>query len=387
MSETMTSDEIRMVIETVSRFVREKVQPLEAEVEERGVVPEDALRAVKREALGLGLFALNMPSEVGGGGLSTFDMCLVEEQLGQTSDALIRRIFGQVYPMLMACTPAQRERYLLPTVQGDKICAMAITEPGAGSDAAAISTTARLENGRWVLNGTKHFISDGDVADYLIVMALTDPETRARGGITLFLVDKDTPGFRVSRKQAMMGHRGYGHAELVFDDCRIPEEAVLGEIGSGFKLIMQSVSAIRLCHIGARCAGMGRRVLELMRRHAAERRQFGAPIGDFQMVQKMIADAAIDIYATRSMVLDCARDIDLGLDPREKVSMIKVFASEMLGRVADSGIQVFGGYGFTKDLPLERIYRDARVTRIYDGTSEIHRMLIARSVIKNGLTL
>lgn len=387
MSETLTSDEIRMVIDTVARFVREKVQPLEAEVEERGVVPEDALRALKHEALGLGLFALNMPTEVGGGGLSTVDMCLVEEQLGQTSDALIRRIFGQVYPMLMACTPAQRERYLLPTVRGDKICAMAITEPGAGSDAAAISTTARLENGRWVLNGTKHFISDGDIADYVIVMGLTDPETRARGGITLFLVDKDTPGFRVSRKQAMMGHRGYGHAELVFDACRIPQDSVLGEIGGGFKLIMQSVSAIRLCHIGARCVGMGRRVLELMRRHAAERRQFGAAIGDFQMVQKMIADAAIDIYATRSMVLDCARDIDLGLDPREKVSMIKVFASEMLGRVADSGIQVFGGYGFTKDLPLERIYRDARVTRIYDGTSEIHRMLVARSVIKNGLAL
>jgi len=387
MSETMTSDEIRMVIDTVSRFVREKVQPLEAEVEERGAIPEGALRALKGEALGLGLYALNMPAEVGGGGLSTFDMCLVEEQLGQTSDALIRRIFGQVYPMLMACTPAQRERYLLPTVKGDKICAMAITEPGAGSDAAAISTTARLENGRWVLNGTKHFISDGDIADYVIVMALTDPEKRARGGITLFLVDRDTPGFGVSRKQAMMGHRGYGHAELSFDDCRIPQDAVLGEVGSGFKLIMQSVSAIRLCHIGARCAGMGRRVLELMRRHAAERRQFGAPIGDFQMVQKLIADAAIDIYATRSMVLDCARDIDLGLDPREKVSMIKVFASEMLGRVADSGIQVFGGSGYSKDMPLERIYRDARVTRIYDGTSEIHRMLIARSVIKNGLTL
>lgn len=387
MSETMTSDEIRMVIDTVARFVREKVQPLEADVEERGALPEDAVQALKREALSLGLFALNMPSEVGGGGLSTFDMCLVEEQLGQTSDALIRRIFGQVYPMLMACTPAQRTRYLLPTVKGEAICAMAITEPGAGSDAAAIATTARLENGNWVLNGTKHFISDGDIADYVIVMALTDSEKRARGGITLFLVDRDTPGFRVSRKQAMMGHRGYGHAELVFDDCRIPEDAVLGEIGGGFKLIMQSVSAIRLCHIGARCVGMGRRVLEMMRTHAATRRQFGAPIGDFQMVQKMIADAAIDIYATRSMVLDCARDIDLGLDPREKVSMIKVFASEMLGRVADSGIQVFGGSGFSKDLPLERIYRDARVTRIYDGTSEIHRMLIARSVIKNGLTL
>jgi acyl-CoA dehydrogenase len=264
---------------------------------------------------------------------------------------------------------------------------MAITEPGAGSDAAAITTRARLDDGEWVLGGTKHFISDGDIADYVIVMALTDPEKRARGGITLFLVDKDTPGFSVARTQPMMGHRGYGHAELVFSDCRIPEDAVLGEVGNGFRLIMQSVSAVRLGHIGARCAGMAQRVLELMRQHAATRRQFGSPIGDFQMIQQLIADSAMEIYATRSMVLDCAGDIDHGRDPRDKVSMVKVFASEMLGRVADRGIQVFGGYGFTRELPLERIYRDSRVTRIYDGTSEIHRILIARSVVKNGLSL
>jgi acyl-CoA dehydrogenase len=381
------SNETRMIVDTVRRFVVDRVQPLETEVERLGCVPQDKLSALKQEAIALGLYALNMPDDVGGGGLGARDMCLVEEQLGQTSDALIRRIFGQVYPMLMACSPGQRARYLLPTVKGDLICAMAITEPGAGSDAAAISTTAKLENGSWVLNGTKHFISDGDIADYVIVMALTDPVKRARGGITLFLVDKDTPGFSVARTQPMMGHRGYGHAELVFSDCRIPEGAVLGEVGGGFKLIMQSVSAIRLGHIGARCAGMAQRVLEMMRQHAATRRQFGSPIGDFQMVQQMIADSAIEIFACRSMVLDCASDIDLGLEVRQKVSMIKVFASEMLGRVSDRGIQIFGGYGFSRELPLERIYRDARVTRIYDGTSEIHRILVARDVIKNGLTI
>ncbi|WP_159587137.1 acyl-CoA dehydrogenase family protein [Chelativorans xinjiangense] len=383
----MTTDECRMVVETVRRFVRDKVQPLEMEVEALGRIPPEKLAALKQEAIALGLYALNMPAEVGGGGLGARDMCLVEEQLGQTSDALIRRIFGQVYPMLMACDPAQRERYLKPTVAGDLICAMAITEPGAGSDAASISTTARLDGDHFVLDGSKHFISDGDIADYVIVMALTDAEKRARGGITLFLVDRDTPGFSVARTQPMMGHRGYGHAELVFQDCRIPRDAVLGEVGQGFKLIMQSVSAIRLAHIGARCAGMAQRVLEMMRQHAATRRQFGQPIGDYQMIQQMIADSAIEIYATRSMVLDCAADIDAGLDPRNKVSMIKVHASETLGRVADRGIQVFGGYGFTKELPLERIYRDARVTRIYDGTSEIHRMLVARGVIRNGLSL
>ena len=381
------TDECRMIVETVRRFVREKVQPLETETEETGVVPADKLAALKAEALSLNLYAMNMPVEVGGGGLNTHDMCLVEEQFGQTSDALVRRIFGQVYPMLLACSPEQRETYLIPTVRGTKICSMAITEPGAGSDAAAISTTAHRTRGSWVLNGTKHFISDGDIADYSIVMALTDAARRARGGITLFLVDRDTPGFSVARHQSMMGHRGYGHAELVFDNCQIPEDAVLGEVGDGFRLIMRSVDDVRLCHIGARCMGMAQRVLDMMRDHAVTRKQFGQPIGDFQMIQAMIADAAMEIYATRCMVLDCARDVDEGCDTRQKVSMIKVFASEMLGRVADMGVQVFGGAGYSKDLPLERIYRDARVTRIYDGTSEVHRMLVARSVLKHGLSL
>jgi len=387
MLDVTMADDPRLLVETVRRFVTTEVQPLEREVEERGEIPADKLQALKAKAKSLGLYAMNMPQEVGGGGLSMVDICLVEEELGRTSDALIRRVFGQVYPMLMACRGEQRERYLIPTVAGEKICAMAITEPGAGSDAGAISTTARLDGNEWVIDGTKHFISDGDIADYVILMALTDKEKRARGGITLLLVEKGTPGFNVARRQPMMGHRGYGHAELAFQNCRIPANAVLGEVGQGFKLIMGSVSAVRLAHIGARCVGMARRVLELMRHHATERRQFGQAIGDFQMVQQMIADSATEIFATRSMVLATAAEIDQGRDPREKVSMVKLYASEMLGRVADRGIQVFGGMGYSKDLPLERIARDARVTRIYDGTSEIHRMLIARSVLKNGLEL
>jgi acyl-CoA dehydrogenase len=383
---TMTEDR-QMLVDTVRKFVETEVQPLEREVEELAKIPEDKLKAAKSKAQELGLFAMNMPEEAGGGGLSVYEMCLVEEELGKTSDALIRRVFGQVYPMLMACKGDQRERYLLPTVRGEKICAMAITEPGAGSDAASITTTAHLDGNEWVINGTKHFISDGDIADYVILMALTDKEKRARGGITLLLVDKGTPGFSVARRQPMMGHRGYGHAELSFQDCRIPASNVLGEVGGGFKLIMESVSAVRLGHIGARCVGMARRVLELMRQHGNERKQFGKPIGDFQMVQQMIADSATEIFATRAMVHATAAELDRGIDCRDKVSMVKLFASEMLGRVADRGIQVFGGMGYSKDMPLERIARDARVTRIYDGTSEIHRMLIARSVLKNGLEL
>lgn len=387
MLDVAMNDDTRMLVETVRKFVETEVQPLEREVEELASIPPEKLKVAKSKAQALGLFAMNMPAEVGGGGLSIYEMCLVEEELGKTSDALIRRVFGQVYPMLMACRGDQRERYLLPTVKGDKICAMAITEPGAGSDAASISTTAEMKGNEWMLNGTKHFISDGDIADYTILMALTDKEKRARGGITLFLVEKGTPGFSVARRQPMMGHRGYGHAELSFQDCRIPADNVLGEVGGGFKLIMESVSAICLAHIGARCVGMGRRVVGLMRQHANERKQFGKTIGEFQMVQQMIADSATEIFATRAMVLSTAVELDRGVDCRDKVSMVKLYASEMLGRVADRGIQVFGGMGYSKDLPLERIARDARVTRIYDGTSEIHRMLIARSVLKNGLEL
>src|SRR5437016_10278678 len=249
-------DDTRLLVDTVRRFVEAEVQPLEDEVERTAIVPANALEVIKTKAQRLGLYAMNMPAAVGGGGLSCVEHCLVEEELGKTSDALIRRVFGQVYPMLMACRGEQRERYLIPTVAGEKICAMAITEPGAGSDAGAISTTARLDGDEWVIDGTKHFISDGDIADYVILMALTDKEKRARGGITLLLVEKGTPGFNVARRQPMMGHRGYGHAELAFQNCRIPANAVLGEVGQGFKLIMGSVSAVRLAHIGARCVGM-----------------------------------------------------------------------------------------------------------------------------------
>ncbi|MSO53892.1 MAG: acyl-CoA dehydrogenase [Rhodospirillales bacterium] len=381
------SDETRLLVETVGKFVKAELQPLESEVEEQSRVPPDKLKVVKAKAQALGLYALNMPAEVGGGGLATVDMCLVEEEFGKTSDPLIRRTFGQVYEMLMACKGEQRAKYLLPTVKGDRICCMAITEPGAGSDAQAISTTAVRDGNSWVLNGRKHFISDGDIADYAIVMALTDKDKRARGGITLFIVDKGTPGFSVGRVQHMMGHHGYGHAELVFENCRIGADQVMGEVGDGFRTMFGTVSKVRLGHIGARSVGMASRVLELCRHQANERKQFGKPIGDYQMIQKMLADMATEIYATRSMVLNAAWEVDQGRDPRDKVSMVKLYASEMMGRVADRGIQIFGGMGFSTEMPLERIYRDSRVLRIYDGTSEIHRMLIARSVLKNGFVL
>ncbi len=378
-------EEYLLLKQTVRRFVEEELIPLEEEVEERNEVPPDKLVVLKKRALDLGLYALNMPQDVGGGGLSTLGMCLVEEELGKTADALIRRVFGQVYEMLLQCKDGQREEYLYPTVRGEKITCLALTEPNAGSDAASIETTAVRTGDHFVLNGRKHFISDGDIADYAIVFAVTDRTQRARGGITAFLVDRGTPGFTVARIQPMMGHRGYHHAELVFEDCRVSADRVLGDIGQGFKLVMTTLTRVRLAHIGARAVGMAERLLDLARHHALNRKQFGHPIADFQMVQSMLADSATEQHATRLMVYDAAWEIDQGWDARTKVSMVKLYASEMQSRVVDRVLQIFGGMGFCKELPVERMYRDARVTRLYDGTSEIHRTIIARQVLKSGL--
>lgn len=378
-------EEYLLLKQVVRRFVDEELIPLEEEVEEHNDVPPDKLAALKKKALDLGLYALNMPQEVGGGGLTTLGMCLVEEELGKTMDALIRRVFGQVYEMLLECKGDQRERYLYPTVRGEKITCLALTEPNAGSDAASIETAAVWVGDHFVLNGRKHFISDGDIADFAIVFAVTDKALRARGGITAFLVDRGTPGFTVARIQPMMGHRGYHHAELAFEDCRVPTEQVLGEIGEGFKLVMTTLGRVRLAHIGARAVGMAERLLDLARHHAQARRQFGQPIADFQLVQAMLADSATEAHATRLMVYNAAWDIDQHRDARTKISMVKLYASEMQSRVVDRVLQIFGGMGFCKELPIERMYRDARVTRIYDGTSEIHRTIIARHLLRNGL--
>ncbi len=376
-------EEYVLLKQVVRRFVEEELLPLEDEVEEHNEVPPAKLAVLKKKVQDLGLYALNMPQEVGGGGLSTLGMCLVEEELGKTSDALIRRTFGQVYEMLLACKGDQREKYLLPTVRGDKITCLALTEPNAGSDAANIETTAVRQGDHFILNGRKHFISDGDIADYGIVFTVTDKDLRGRGGITAFLVDRGTPGFSVGRIQPMMGHRGYHHAELVFEDCRVPAENVLGEVGQVFKLVMTTLSRVRLAHIGARAVGMAERLLAMAREHALSRKQFGQPIGDFQFIQGMLADSATEIFAARLMVYNTAWEIDQGHDVREKVSMVKLFASEMQSRVVDRVLQIFGGMGFCRELPIERMYRDARVTRIYDGTSEIHRAIIARHILKH----
>jgi acyl-CoA dehydrogenase len=377
------SQETQLIVDTVRRFVAKELQPLEAGIEETGVLEPETARAIFEKSKALGLYAMNMPEELGGGGLSAVDMCLVEEQTGRTKDILIRRAFGNVYEVLLACRGEQRDRWLLPAVAGERIVAIAITEPGAGSDAAGIKTRATAEGSAWRLSGQKHFISDSDFSDFFVVSAVTDPDKGARG-ISLFLVDKDAPGFAVGREQPMMGQRGTSHKELFLDDVRLGPEHMLGERGQGLMLILETLGRVRLAQIGARAVGMSSHILELMTDYAANRRQFGHPIGDFQMIQTMLADSAIEITGARLMLLNAAWDVDQGREAREKISMVKVCAAETYNRVADRAVQIFGGMGFSKDLPLERYYRDSRVFRIYDGTSEIHRTVVARALLKSG---
>jgi len=380
------SSEQKMLIDAVRRFVRSELAPLENAVETTGRLDAATARVIHDKAQALGLYALNIPEQFGGGGLSAVDAMLVEEQFGHTTDILIRRAFGNVYEALLACAGAQIERWLLPCVRGERVCSIAITEPGAGSDAAGIKTRAVKTASGWRLSGGKHFISDGEVSDFFIVSALTN-EPGERKEISLFLVDKSLPGFALGKDQPMMGLRGTTHLELFFDNVELSEECLLGPRGEGFKMAMSVLGRVRLGQVGARAVGKAAHVLELMNDYAAQRQQFGQPIGDFQMVQQLLADSAIEINATRLMVLHAAWQIDQGIDARDWIAMVKVQASEMLGRVVDRAVQVFGGMGFCKELPIERYYRDARIYRIFDGTSEVHRSSIARSLRKRGAAL
>lgn len=373
--------ETEQLLATIRRFIRTELEPHEVEVEAGRVVRPELAADLRAKAKALGLFAMTMPEEVGGAGLTTVDICLCEEEFGFTKDALVRRAFGSIPSSLRICTADQRERYLHPAVRGELDIAVGMTEPEAGSDAAGIRTHARRDGGDWVLNGTKHFISDADIAGAFIVTAVTDPAKGAKG-ISTFLIDRGTPGFTIGRHQTMMGLRGTNHAELVMADVRLPGEQMLGPEGSGLFQALSHINGVRLGKIGARSVGMARRLLDLSVAHAKTRRQFGQSLSQFQLVQGMLADGATDIFAARMMMLNTAWEIDQGGDPRGKVSMVKYFASEMLGRVADRAVQVFGGSGYCADLPVERLYRDARVYRIFDGATDIHRTIIARQLLK-----
>jgi acyl-CoA dehydrogenase len=373
----------RLLVETVRAFIKAELAPLEDEVENTGVLRPELARSIHAKAKALGLYAMNIPEQFGGGGLSAVDQMLVEEQFGHTTDILIRRAFGNIYEMLLECRDAQIARWLLPCVTGERTACIAITEPGAGSDAAGIRTRAVRDGAGWRLTGTKHFISDGLFSDIFLVTAVTDPAAGARG-ISMFLVDKGLPGFTIGRDQPMMGLRGTSHVELVFDNVPLEPVALLGGEGQGLRLALTTLGRVRLAQVGARAVGKATHVLKLAVAYANDRKQFGQAIGQFQMVQQMIADSVIEINCARLLLHRAAFELDQGRDGRDHIAMVKIYAAETLGRVVDRAVQIFGGMGFCKDLPIERYYRDARIYRIFDGASEIHRHTIARNTLKSG---
>jgi acyl-CoA dehydrogenase len=380
------SEEQSLLVATIRRFVETELIPLEDEIEASGSLAPARARAVFEKSRALGFYAMNIPEEYGGGGLSAVDTMLVEEQFGHTKDILVRRAFGNVYESLLEGDAAQKERWLLPCVRGERTCSIAITEPGAGSDAAGIRTSARKAGDGYVLNGGKHFISDGLHSDFFVVSAVTDAAARPRH-VSLFLVDKDLPGVTIGRDQPMMGLTGTSHVELFFEDVKLGREHLLGGEGRGLAIAYSTLGRVRLAQVGARAIGKASRLATLMTGHANERVQFGKPIGEFQMIQQMIADSVVEINAARLMLLRAAWEIDRGRDARDWISMVKIEASETLGRVADRAVQVYGGMGYCADSVVERLYRDARIFRIFDGTSEIHRTVVAKSALKRGASL
>lgn len=377
------SAEQQAIVETVARFVTNELSPHEDDVEDQGDVPEALVSAIRAKAIKAGLYAANMPEDLGGGGLDAVAMTLVERELGRTSYAL-QWLVARPSNILLACEGEQRERYLLPSIRGERIDCLAMTEPGAGSDVRSMSTRALRDGGGYVINGTKHFISNADRADFVIVFAATGSENTRHGPkkvISALLVDIDTPGLTVTRGSASVSHRGFHHCELSFDDCRVPVAQRLGPEGGGFDLISEWLGASRLT-VAASSVGRARRVLEMTTRWAAERVQFGQPIGRFQGVGFPLADMATELEAAELLTLRAAWKLDRGTMTDQDAAMAKVFASEALGRITDGAVQIFGGMGLMTDVPIERFWRDARVERIWDGTSEIQRHIISRSLLR-----
>ena len=365
-------------------FIKKELQPLEEEVEATGILDSSLAAEILEKSRALGFYGMNIPVEHGGGGFNSVQMVYLEQEMGQTTDPLVRRAFGNVYEVLLACNEAQRQQWLLPCVRGERTCSIAMTEPEAGSDSAGITATAKPDGHGWVLNAHKCPVGDGMFSDFYVVSARSENVEGSRG-ISLFLVDRSMTGVEIVRNMPMMGLRGSTHVEIKFDNVKLGPENLLGERGRGLSLLLSTIGRIRLFHIGARSVGMGRKVLKLMTERANQRQQFGKPIGEFQMIQQMLADSLIELNCAHLLVLDAASEIDRGLDPREKVSMVKINSAETLGKIADRAVQVFGAMGYCKDLPFERIYRDCRVLRIYDGTSEIHRMVVSRGLMKKGV--
>ena len=378
------NDEQQMIVRTTREFVQNELYPHEEEIERTGVLREDLYHELKARAIDAGLYAANMPADVGGAGLDTVSWLLYEKELGRTNYALHWSCVGRPSNILLACEGEQRERYLLPTVSGKRVECLAMTEPGAGSDLRSMKTSAVEQGGDYVINGTKHFISHVDHSDYVILFAATGEEESAKGKrrrMTAFLVDRGTPGFEIRDGYRNVSHRGYTNSILEFNDCRVPKSQILGELHKGFDVANTWLGATRL-QVAATCLGRAERALELALQWSVDRVQFGQQIGKFQGVSFKLADMAVELRAAELMVLYAAWKFDQKTATDSDMAMAKLKATEMLAMVADEALQIHGGMGLMSDLPLERIWRDARIERIWDGTSEVQRHIISRSLLR-----
>jgi len=383
MSDYGLNTEQELIVDTVRSFVEREIYPHEELVERTGEVPAEIAQEIKRKTLDLGFYACNFPESVGCAGLDHVSFALVERELGRGSMALTH-FFGRPQNILMACSDDQKERYLMPAVRGERMDALAMTEPGAGSDIRGMKCSARRDGGDWLVNGTKHFISGADHADFFIVFVATGEDQSAKGPkkrITAFLVDRGTPGFTIRDGYRSVSHRGYKNMILDFDDCRLSDEQVLGELDGGFDVMNTWLYATRIT-VATQCVGRARRVFDYALSYAAEREQFGQKIGKFQGVSFQLADMITEIDAADLLTLAAADRLDRKIPANRQIASAKLFASEMLSRVTDAAIQIHGGMGLMDDLPLERFWRDARVERIWDGTSEIQRHIISRDLLR-----
>lgn len=378
------TDEQEMIIKATRDFVVRELYPHEKEIEETRVLRPDLMRELRKKAIDAGLYAANMPAEVGGGGLEPVAWVLYEKELGKANAGLHFNCVGRPSNILLACEGEQRDRYLLPSVRGDRIDCLAMTEPSAGSDVRGMKTTAVLKGDDFVINGTKHFISHADHADFVILFAASGEDSSPRGKkklITALLVDMGTPGFVVRRGYKNVSHRGYNNCILEFTDCRVPKSQMLGELHRGFDIANLWLNATRL-QVAANCIGRAERAFDLAKQWAVDRVQFGQQIGKFQGVSFKLADMSIEMRAAELLTLEAAWKLGQGIVTDSDMAAAKLKATEMLAMVADEALQIHGGMGLMEDLPLERIWRDARVERIWDGTSEVQRHIISRALLR-----
>ena len=373
----------QQLIDTVRRFVSERLRPLEAKVSEDDAMPPELVNEMKE----LGLFGLSIPAEYGGLDLSMEDECLVAVELGRTSPAF-RSTFGTnvgigSQGLVMFGTDEQKQKYLPGIASGDIITSFALTEPEAGSDSANVQTRAILDGDAYVVNGTKRYITNANKADLFTVMARSDPAKPGAGGVSAFLVERSLPGVSIGKPEKKMGQQGAHICDVIFDNVRVPVQNRLGREGEGFKVAMQVLDRGRL-HISAVCVGVAERLIRDSVEYASGRKQFGQNLSQFQLVQGMIADCKTESLAAKALTMETARKRDAGESVTMEAAAAKYFASEMVGRVADKAVQIFGGAGYIAEYGVERFYRDVRIFRIYEGTSQIQQVVIAREVLKRG---